>query len=101
MYETRDTGYQEFIEEWKHLPKWMYDTCICAIYNPDWLFLEGSSERLIEHNKHMWDSNKSLWKNIKNLLPSTIKSYAKNNNAIYDDDKIHMYDYVQFIKPKQ
>ena len=46
----------------------------------------------------MWYKEYSLWKNLKNFLSSTIKSYAKKNNRLYEGSDIHMYDYVQYMK---
>ena len=98
MYERENVGYYQFAEEWVNLPKSLTNKCVCCIYNPDWTYLYGDSSAIMEHNKHMWYKEYSLWKNLKNFLSSTIKSYAKKNNRLYEGSDIHMYDYVQYMK---
>ena len=86
----------EATKEFKALSEEYRLYCQSCIYQPEWKYIKKGSA-IVEHNKHMWYSNKSFWYNITHFLFPTIKQYAKKHNSEnFVEDKINMYDYVQY-----
>lgn len=98
IYERNNKAITAFKTDFDEVPDYLKDECICAIHKPTWTTIYGFNGMFVEHNKHMWYEDKSLWFNIKNFFSSTIKSYAKKHNTPSLTTHIDMFDYVEYIK---
>lgn len=100
IYEDKSIGRDSFLKEWMLISGSIKAKAVCCIYNPTWEYFKDSTVPVIEHNKHMWYQDMSLWKNLKNiLLAPSIREYALLNNTLpeEEDDSIHMFDYIQYV----
>ncbi len=97
VYETKG-NYELFLKSVHSLPDELLKQSVGIIYKPTWEYIYKGEETIIEHNKIMWHHDWSLWKNIKNVLYPSIKKYAIRNNKYIEDNAIHMYDYIEYMK---
>ena len=99
LFANKTLSFEDAVKMFEYLPEDYKEFCHSCIYQPYWktIYNDKNSPKIVEHNKHMWYQNKSFWYNIAHFLFPTIKSYAKKHNSEnYVEDKINMYDYVQY-----
>lgn len=99
LFANKVKSLEECIKDFNDLTDDVKSMCHSCIYQPSWKYIYEDEflPDIVEHNKHMWYSDKSFWYNIFHFLIPTIKQYAKKNNPNnFVDKQINMYDYIQY-----